>query len=69
MVHYSPKIRQLVAELRTNLDKAEYLEIEQFQKINMRKLCMSKADKLCEKLSAKGDEVEFKFTVKDIVSL
>lgn len=36
--HYNPKIRSLVNELKKDLNKAEYLDIEKFSKIDCKKL-------------------------------
>jgi hypothetical protein len=40
--HYSPQIRALVGELRKDLNKSEYLDIDQFAKINLKKLTNKK---------------------------
>jgi hypothetical protein len=36
--HYNPKIRSLVNELKKDLNKAEYLDIEKFSKIDCKKM-------------------------------
>lgn len=40
--HYNPKIRSLVNELKKDLNKAEYLDIEKFSKIDCKKLTEKK---------------------------
>ena len=57
--HYNPKIRSLVNELRRDLNKAEYLDIEKFSKIDCKKLTQKKVEELCNKLRGE-DEAEFK---------
>lgn len=55
--HYSPKIRMLVKELSKNLNKSEYLDIEDFSKINCQRLCDKKFDEVIEKIISSEDKL------------
>ncbi len=48
--HYNPKIRALVQELSKNLNKVDYLEIEDFGSINFASVCQAKMDSLVASL-------------------
>ncbi len=48
--HYNPKIRALVQELSKNLNKVDYLEIEDFGSINFASFCQAKMDSLVASL-------------------
>ncbi len=48
--HYNPKIRSLVNELKKDLNKAEFLDVEKFAKVDCKKLTQKRVEELCETL-------------------
>ena len=50
----------LVKELSKNLNKSEYLDIEDFSKINCQRLCNKKFEEVIEKIVSSEDKLEFK---------
>ena len=63
--HYSSRVRELVGELSKNLNKIDYLEIEDFGKVNSESLAERKARAVADSLSGReeGEEVEFKLPI------
>lgn len=56
--HYNPKIRALVQELSKNMNKTDYLEIDEFSSINFSALCEAKMSSLMGSLA--NEDLEFK---------
>jgi hypothetical protein len=59
--HYSSKIRALVQELSKNLNKSDYLEIDEFGKVDCGSLTERKRASVMESLEEEG--LEFKIPV------
>ena len=61
--HYNSKVRSLVQELSKNLNKVDYLEIDEFSGLDCRQIAEGKMRSLVESLS--NEELEFKIPVFD----